>query len=200
MKVKCVKTNCEKDQKLGMMQIFIGKDGSIRFARIRHYIGVEAGKPKFSYCKQSVAYAEAEVKRLGQKDLCESLSSKAIAVGEKANIDQNNVRADHNGQIEISSNSRNESGRSLAWFSSTLETSPLTLFCTAFPLFSAVLKYLRILLFSDYAQYSSLIYEKEPEATRLLWDLPESVYQNQFVSLTLYRKKNNLEGRWACTP
>ena len=113
MKIKCVRSICQVDCKLGIMQVFYRKDGSITSARIRHYIGVEAGKPKFTCCSQSVAYAEAELKRQGQKPLIESVPSMALAIGENLKTDQTGqVR----GQIELSSNLRTECGCSLAWF------------------------------------------------------------------------------------
>ena len=112
MKVKCVKSICQSDGKLGMMQVFYRKDGSITSARIRHYIGIEAGKPKFSYCNQSIAYAQSQL-TLGQKPLIESVPSMALAIGENLKTDQHSQAK---GQVELSSNSRTECGCSLAWF------------------------------------------------------------------------------------
>jgi hypothetical protein len=67
LKIKCVKSVCELDQTPGLMQVFYSKNGSIRSARLRHYLGTEAGKPKFSYCNQTVSYAEVEAIRLKPK-------------------------------------------------------------------------------------------------------------------------------------
>jgi hypothetical protein len=112
MKIRCVKSICQLDSKLGLMQVFYRKGGSITSARIRHYIGTVSGKPKFSYCNQSVAYAMSQLS-LGQKPLIESVSSKAVAIGENLRPDQiGQVK----GQIESGSNSENECGCSLAWF------------------------------------------------------------------------------------
>jgi hypothetical protein len=109
MKIKCVKSTCQADGKLGLMQIFFRKDATIASARIRHYIGTESGKPKFTYCIQTIAYAEAQLNRKPQKPLIESVASKAIAIGE-------NHKPDQHGQAESGSNKQTECGCSLAWF------------------------------------------------------------------------------------
>ena len=93
------------------MQIFYRKDGSIASARIRHYLGTEAGKPKFSYCNQSIAYAESELNKPSQKPLSESVPSMPLAIGEKPAVDQ----CGQKGQKELSSNLRTERGLSPAW-------------------------------------------------------------------------------------
>ena len=113
MKVKCVKTICEIDSKQGMMQVFYRNDGTIRSARVRHYIGTVSGKPKFSYCNQTRECAESELNKAGQKPLIESTPSMALAIGEKPTPDQN---GQVHGQTEKSSNSKTECGCSLAWF------------------------------------------------------------------------------------
>ena len=116
MKIKCVKSICELDQKPGLMQVFYGKDGALKSAGIRHYLGTVSGKSKFSYCSQSLSYAETETKKLSQKPLIESVPSKAIAIGESQSPDLN---GQVNGLIESGSNSKNKSnsmrGLSLAW-------------------------------------------------------------------------------------
>jgi hypothetical protein len=106
------KISCETDHKIGLMQVFYRKDRSITSARIRHYIGTESGKSKFSYCTQSTAYAKSQLS-LGQKPLIESSASKAIEIGETQIPDQT---GQVKGQTESSSNSKNECGCSLAWF------------------------------------------------------------------------------------
>ena len=112
MKIKCLKSICQLDHKPGLMQVFYRKDGSITSARIRHYIGTEAGKPKFTYCSQTIPYAKIQLS-LGQKALIDSVASKAIENGEKPRADQNGQVM---GQAESGANSKNECGCSLAWF------------------------------------------------------------------------------------
>ncbi len=94
------------------MQVFYTKDETIRSARIRHYIRIEAGKPKFSYCNQSLAYAQTQLEN-SQKLLINTGASKEIAIGEKPSPDQNGQA---NGQLETSSSSQNMGGRRLVWF------------------------------------------------------------------------------------
>ncbi len=117
MKIKCIKSICEIGQKPGLVQAFYNKEGKMKSARIRHYLGMVSGKPKFSYCSQSVTYAEVQLNRVGQKALIESVASKAIAIGENHKIDQD---GQSNGLIENNSNKINQadikSGCSLAWF------------------------------------------------------------------------------------
>ena len=114
--IKCVKAVCETDSKQGLMQVFYRKDGSIVSARIRHYLGTEAGKPKFSYCSQSLEYVKAQLGKDVQKPFNDRIASKAIEIGEKDN-DQLGHKI---GLVELSSNQVNkpaiESGCSLAWF------------------------------------------------------------------------------------
>jgi hypothetical protein len=113
VKVKCVKSVYQSDSKFGLMQVFYRKDGSIASARIRHYIGTDAGKPKFSYCSQSISFAEAELQKVGQKPLIESVTSKAIATGENLKPDQ---EGQVSGQLGTGTELQDECGCSLAWF------------------------------------------------------------------------------------
>jgi hypothetical protein len=112
MKIKCAKSICETDQKPGMMQAFYAKDGTLKSARIRHYIGMEAGMPKFTYCTQTLTYAESQLK-LVQKPFNESVASKAIATAENHKPDQHGQM---DGQAESGANKQTKCGCSLAWF------------------------------------------------------------------------------------
>ena len=67
---------------------------------------------RFSYCNQSIAYAESQL-TLGQKPLIESVPSMALAIGENLKTDQNGQVEGH---LELSSNLRTKCGCSLAWF------------------------------------------------------------------------------------
>ena len=73
---------------------------------------MEAGKPKFAYCNQSIAYAQTQLDN-SQKLLINTAASKEIAIGEKPSPDQ---LGQTNGQPETSSNSQNMGGRRLVWF------------------------------------------------------------------------------------
>ena len=143
--IKCVKAVCETDSKEGLIQVFYRKDGRIVSARIRHYLGTESGKPKFSYCSQSVDYAKAQLSEDVQKHLIDRVASKAIAIGENLKPDQGGHVS---GLVESSSNhgkqANIECGCSLAWFGfllamwllSTLAMLPLLVSSRTFSPFS----------------------------------------------------------------
>jgi hypothetical protein len=52
-RIKCMKMDCQECHKVGLAQVFLRKDGSISYARIRHYshIDKDSKKPQFTYCK-----------------------------------------------------------------------------------------------------------------------------------------------------
>jgi len=52
MKIKCVKMHCPACHVAGSAQLFLNKNGEIRYARVRHYKGLnENKKPQFEYHK-----------------------------------------------------------------------------------------------------------------------------------------------------
>lgn len=115
------------------MQIFLTKNQEVKYCRVRHYKGTEADKPKFFYHQQTREYAETQAEKAGQKPFNQSVSSKAVAIGEKPITDQT---GQVKGQEESGSNLKNECGCSLAWFCPALEISPLTrFFADNFPFF-----------------------------------------------------------------
>jgi hypothetical protein len=82
MKIKCVKIKkCPICGDKGSIQVFFNKQGKIKYARVRHYTGLnEAKKPQFSYCKVedlnqletllislNFQFPQAQQKQLGQK-------------------------------------------------------------------------------------------------------------------------------------
>jgi hypothetical protein len=64
------------------------------------------------YTAQSMAYAEAEPKRVSQKAFNESMLSKAVAIGENHEM----TNGQDYGQAKSGSNSKSMCGCSLAWF------------------------------------------------------------------------------------
>jgi hypothetical protein len=52
-RIKCFKVKCSVCENKGSCQIFLNRDGRIRYARVRHYshIDKESKKPQFTYCK-----------------------------------------------------------------------------------------------------------------------------------------------------
>ncbi len=115
MIIKCVKSVCESDSKPGLMQIFYTKDGSIKSARIRHYLGMENSKPRFSYCHQSITYTQTILHK-SQQLLIKTSESKAMTARETPLPDH---LGQVNGQVEFTSKSQNQAGNecglSLVW-------------------------------------------------------------------------------------
>jgi hypothetical protein len=106
-----VKIVCEQRHIEGFLQK-IGK----RFYRIRHYKGVHEGKPKFEYHQITLKYVEGCLKEKGVTiDQYNQKPTKTAC----SSIDQN-YRNSNNivdlDTLKSSSNSKNECGRSLAWF------------------------------------------------------------------------------------
>ena len=52
-KIKCLKLECSVCHKVGLAQLFLNKNGDIRYARTRHfsYTDKVSHKPQFTYCK-----------------------------------------------------------------------------------------------------------------------------------------------------
>jgi hypothetical protein len=82
MKIKCVKTEkCPIFGNKGSIQVFFNKQNKIKYARVRHYSGLnEAKKPQFDYCKikelnhletmltsLNFQFPQAQQKQLGHK-------------------------------------------------------------------------------------------------------------------------------------
>jgi hypothetical protein len=53
MKIKCVKAECPICNVAGSIQLFMNRNGEVRYARTRHYshIDKDSKKPQFTYCK-----------------------------------------------------------------------------------------------------------------------------------------------------
>jgi hypothetical protein len=53
MKIKCVKAECPDCKVTGLIQLFMNRNGEVRYARTRHYSHLDKGskKPQFTYCK-----------------------------------------------------------------------------------------------------------------------------------------------------
>jgi hypothetical protein len=79
--IKCFKAQCEVCKVNGLIQVFLNNKSEVRYSRVRHYQGMEAGKPKFSYCQQSKGYAEIKLKEyLSSKDATK-VSTEPIKTG-----------------------------------------------------------------------------------------------------------------------
>jgi hypothetical protein len=62
MKIKCIKIDCEKCHVIGSCQVFFNREGKITYARVRHYLKLVDGKPRFEYHKQSTGYINEKLK------------------------------------------------------------------------------------------------------------------------------------------
>jgi hypothetical protein len=61
--IKCFKLKCEICGKEGTAQVWFGKNGDLKFGRIRHYRRLnEAKKPVFEYHAQSKEYLTEQLK------------------------------------------------------------------------------------------------------------------------------------------
>jgi hypothetical protein len=82
MKIKCIKLDkCPICGEGGSIQVFFNKQNKIKYARVRHYTGLnKAKKPQFSYCKfedlnqletflisLNFQFPQAQKKQIGQK-------------------------------------------------------------------------------------------------------------------------------------
>ena len=65
-KTKCIRNiRCELCNTNGMLQMFFNSNNEVRYARIRHYIGVNpnTGKSRFVYHRQTLEYVQSILKQ-----------------------------------------------------------------------------------------------------------------------------------------
>ncbi len=108
MKTKCIKLECQCG-KTGLAQLFLNKEGTIRYARVRHFSHNDAAthKPQFTYCT---------IENLDVlKDL---LKAQSISLTTEKAKDGQVGQADNGDLIkpENSLNQQNTCGRRLVWF------------------------------------------------------------------------------------
>jgi hypothetical protein len=110
MKIKCVKLECQC-KKMGLAQLFLNKEGNIKYARIRHYshINAETHKPQFTYCK----IEDIEALKTLLKSQGISLSTEKAESGQLGQC--TNTKVCDLVSHENSSILENKGGRSLAW-------------------------------------------------------------------------------------
>ena len=85
MKIKCVQAKCEICGKLASIQVFYNKRGTAKYARARHYVGRENGKPKFEYHQQSLEYIQVEISKIPKVNPTNTLE--IGHVGQRMDID-----------------------------------------------------------------------------------------------------------------
>jgi hypothetical protein len=111
MKIRYVKLEC-KCKKLGLAQVFYNKEGSIRYARVRHFSHNDAvtNKPQFTYCKiEDLESLKTLLKTQGINLNTEKATSGQI--GQSKNKKANDLNKPEN-----SLNQQNMSGCRLVWF------------------------------------------------------------------------------------
>ena len=96
-KIKCVsKLRCELCNRDGMLQVFFNSKHEVRYARIRHYIGIDPDtrKPKFIYHRQSLRYIERIFKEKSANTNLDHIDLRQIDLNnaETLSIDKNGVR------------------------------------------------------------------------------------------------------------
>jgi hypothetical protein len=80
LKIKCVKAECPICNVTGSIQLFINRDGVLRYARTRHYshLDQDSKKPQFTYCK--IQDVQALQTLLSDKGI--SLSTDKVTAGQ----------------------------------------------------------------------------------------------------------------------
>ena len=110
-RIKCLKLNCNCGKK-GLAQVFLRKDGSISYARVRHFSHTDkvSHKPQFTYCK--ITDLDALKTLLLKQDI--SLSIDRAEMGQMGQ-----GQTDKNHDLENSASSLNQQNKmcrgSLAW-------------------------------------------------------------------------------------
>jgi hypothetical protein len=97
-RIKCVKMQCPICGSSGSCQMFLNREGRIRYARVRHYshINRDSRKPQFTYHK--IIDLEALKTLLSNKNI--SLTTNKIPTGQ---IGQNSTLRIHDHKLEDSS-------------------------------------------------------------------------------------------------
>ena len=68
MKIKCIKAECPVCKVTGSIQLYMNRNGEVRYARTRHYSHLDKGskKPQFTYCKiENLEALEESLRELG---------------------------------------------------------------------------------------------------------------------------------------
>jgi hypothetical protein len=114
VKYKCIKMECPTCHIVGSAQLFLNKNGEIRYARVRHYKGLnENKKPQFEYHK--IENLETLKTLLKTQDTSMS-NSKAIG-----QLGQGQTSKIHDPEIKDTSlKQQNKCLGSLAWWGTAL--------------------------------------------------------------------------------
>ena len=107
MKIKCVKLEC-RCGKAGLAQLFLNREGNIKYARIRHYSHLDTAthKPQFTYCK----IEDIESLKTLLKTQAISLTTEKVESGQKGHEKECDLITPKNSLIQ-----ENTRGCRLAW-------------------------------------------------------------------------------------
>jgi hypothetical protein len=115
MKIKCVKADCPVCKASGSIQLFINRNKEARYARTRHYTGLDktTKKPQFTYCK--IEDVESLKTLLKSQDTSISNSKAIDQLGQSQTVEI------HDPEIKDSSlKQQNKCLGSLAWWGTAL--------------------------------------------------------------------------------
>ena len=106
MKIKCVKAECPSCKLTGSIQLFLNRDGEVKYARTRHYshLDKDSKKPQFTYCK--IGDLEALKTLITQQGV-----SLSVVKAESGKTGQGQTEKIHD--LELKDSSPNQQGRCL---------------------------------------------------------------------------------------
>ena len=110
VKYKCIKAECPICKVVGSIQLFLNKDGNLRYARTRHFSRTDkdSKKPQFTYC------------RLDLDELKTLLNSQGVSLSiGKADGSLGQSQSGNIHDLELKDSSpiqQNSCGRRLVWF------------------------------------------------------------------------------------
>src|SRR4030042_1251737 len=96
-KIKCLKLECNVCHNVGLAQIFLRKDSTIRYCRVRHYDRLDpvTKKPQFTYHPFSDLQALETL-----------LSQQGISLSESGHISQGQIKIIHGPNLNNSSSNQ----------------------------------------------------------------------------------------------
>ena len=109
-KIKCIsKIQCPSCGLSALCQVFLRKDGSIRYARFRHYTGSKNGKPCFEY--HAVTDLEALKTLLKSQSISLSIGKADGSLGQNQSGNMHDLELKDSSPVQ-----QNACGRRLVWF------------------------------------------------------------------------------------
>jgi hypothetical protein len=111
MKIKCVKAGCPICKLNGPIQLFLNRNGEVKYARTRHYSHIDkvSKKLQFTYCKLNLEELKTLLNSQGV--------SLSIGKADSGQIGQGRIEKIHDLELKDSSLvQQNMCGRRLVWF------------------------------------------------------------------------------------